>query len=58
MLFRELTETETKEFQQWARENYKPFSPIDGIWHPVVQKECAKINEEEAQTEQNWLERE
>jgi hypothetical protein len=43
-LFKELTEEETKEYQQWARENYVPLTPINGVWHPVIQAECAKIN--------------
>ena len=43
-LFRSLTESEEREFRQWARDNYKKFHPIEGIWHPVVQDECVKIN--------------
>ena len=43
-LFRDLAENEKEEFKKWARENYKPFDPIKGIWHPVVQAECTKIN--------------
>lgn len=43
-LFRELDETEAEEFRQWARENYKPFDPINGVWHPIVQEECVEIN--------------
>lgn len=43
-LFRNLTDEEISEFRQWARENYAPFSPIKGIWHPVIQDECVKIN--------------
>lgn len=45
-LFRELTEQEEKEFRQWARENYKPFTEIKGIWHPAVQDECVRMNRE------------
>ena len=26
------------------RDNYKPLDPIKGIWHPVIQDECAKMN--------------
>ena len=43
-LFRELSEQETKQFRQWARDNYKPLDEIKGIWHPVVQAECVRIN--------------
>ena len=46
-LFRELNETETEEFKLWARENYVPGDNIPIIWHPVIRKECAKINEED-----------
>jgi hypothetical protein len=44
-LFRELTAEEEAEFRKWARDNYVPFSDIRGIWHPVVQDECRKMNE-------------
>ena len=46
-LFKELTVEEAQEFAQWARDNYKPGDPIPGIWHPVVQRECVIMNEEE-----------
>jgi len=45
-LYRELTEKEEQEFREWARKNYVPFTDITGVWHPVVQDECRKINEE------------
>jgi len=45
-LFRELTPEQERSFRQWARDNYVPLTPIDGVWHPVVQEECAKINRE------------
>ena len=45
-LFRNLTTEEEDEFRQWARDNYEPFSEIKGVWHPVVQDECVKINQE------------
>jgi hypothetical protein len=37
---------EEAEFKKWARENYTPYTPIPGIWHPVVQDECVKMNRE------------
>jgi hypothetical protein len=43
-LFKDLTETEEAEFRAWARANYTPYSDISGVWHPVVQDECRKIN--------------
>ena len=45
-LFTNLDEEDASLFRQWARDNYRPLSPIKGIWHPVVQAECVKINEE------------
>jgi hypothetical protein len=46
MLFRQLDDNEEQSFRQWARDNYVPFEPIKGIWHPVIQAECSKINAE------------
>jgi hypothetical protein len=43
-LFRELSKDEEESFREWARVNYEPFTPINGVWHPVVQDECQKIN--------------
>ena len=43
-LFKDLTDKEVAEFKDWARKQYKPFTEIKGIWHPVIQEECAKIN--------------
>jgi len=44
--FRELSKKEEKQFRKWARDNYVPNTPIQGIWHPVVQDECVRINKE------------
>ncbi len=43
-LFKILNEVEIDEYRQWARENYKPFAPIKGVWHPVIQVECVLMN--------------
>ena len=43
-LFKKLNDSEIQEFIDWANENYEPFSPINGCWHPVVQHECFMIN--------------
>jgi hypothetical protein len=48
MFFRALTPTEETKFRSWARDNYKPGTEIKGIWHPVVQSECVRMNEERA----------
>lgn len=45
-MFRQLTEPEKKKFKQWARANYIPHTEINEVWHPVVQAECRRINEE------------
>ena len=44
-IFRDLSQQEEQEFRQWARNNYKTLEPIEGIWHPVIQDECRKMNE-------------
>lgn len=54
-LFKKLTNGEKRVFQQWARDNYKPFSSVPPVWHPTVQKECALINSEIKETiEAHW----
>lgn len=45
-LFKELTHEEKEAFKKWAHENYKPFHHINGLWHPVVQEECVRMNRE------------
>jgi len=42
-MFRELSEAEELEFRKWARENYTPYSEINGVWHPIIQAECVAI---------------
>jgi hypothetical protein len=48
MMFRELSSEEEKQFRTWARSNYKLGESISGIWHPIVQAECVRINEQAA----------
>jgi hypothetical protein len=43
-MFRKLNTQEEKDFRQWARETYEPFSQIEVTWHPVAQDECVKMN--------------
>lgn len=45
-MFRQLTEPEKEKFRQWARTNHIPHTEINEVWHPVVQAECSRINEE------------
>ena len=45
-IFKNLTPEEEQQYRQWARDNYEPLSEICGVWHPVVQDECATINKE------------
>lgn len=45
-IFRTLSVEEIRKFKQWARDNYTPGEPIREIWHPVIQHECAVMNEE------------
>lgn len=44
-LYRELDPREETAFREWAHVHYKPFTAIDGCWHPVIQDECRRINE-------------
>jgi hypothetical protein len=46
-LFRELTPEEEEQFRKWARLNYEPFETISGVWHPVIQDECRRMNSEQ-----------
>ena len=48
-LFKDLSAEEEAEYRQWARKSYTPFTEIKGIWHPVVQEECVKMNKEEGE---------
>ena len=45
-IHRVLSESEAAWFRKWGLANYKPYSPRDGHWHPVVQEECVRINQE------------
>lgn len=45
-MWRTLTPEEEGEFRQSARDNYEPLTPINGVWHPVYQYECVKMNQE------------
>lgn len=48
MTFRKLNEQEAQKFRAHARQGYKPFQNINGVWHPVYQAECVKMNREAA----------
>lgn len=45
-MWRTLSPEEEKAHRKWARENYEPLSDIKGVWHPVTQEECIKMNRE------------
>jgi hypothetical protein len=45
-MFKKLRKKEEGPFRDWARENYTRLDPIKGVWHPVVQDECRKMNDE------------
>ena len=45
-LFKTLTEAEKLQYREWARATYKVFNPISGVWHPVTQEECVRMNAE------------
>lgn len=50
-MWRTLNPDEETKFRAWARTNYEPLSKINGLWHPVVQDECVKINIEHKEVE-------
>tara|TARA_R110000751_G_C13622757_1_gene464797 strand:+ start:207 stop:392 length:186 start_codon:yes stop_codon:yes gene_type:complete len=45
-LFKTLNESDVKIYKKWARDNFKIGTDINKVWHPVVQNECDKINQE------------
>jgi hypothetical protein len=45
-LFKTLTPAEEAEYRAAARRDYVPFDPINGVFHPVFQDECVKMNAE------------
>jgi hypothetical protein len=46
MIFKTLTHEEETTYREWARDYYTIFEPINGVWHPVTQAECVKMNAE------------
>ena len=44
MAYRVPDKEDVRAYKKWARENYTPLDDIRGIWHPVIQLECAMIN--------------
>jgi hypothetical protein len=49
MFFRKLSPGEDDCFRRAARQDYGPFTSISGLWHPVYQDECVRINNEKAE---------
>ena len=45
-VFRDIKGEEARQFKQWARDNYAVFTPINGLWHPLIQAECVEMNRE------------
>lgn len=41
---RRVSRKQRQELRKWAHDNYEPFTDIPGRWHPIVQKECVKMN--------------
>lgn len=48
MSFKKLDDDDIDKYRSWARGHYECFTPISGVWHPVVQAECALMNHEQA----------
>jgi hypothetical protein len=45
-LFKTLSPAEEAEYRAAARAKYTPFDPINGVFHPIYQDECVKMNAE------------
>jgi hypothetical protein len=43
-MFKKLSDDEEEEYRLWAMDNYEPGSDINPVWHPVVRRECERIN--------------
>jgi hypothetical protein len=41
-IFRKLDPKEEAVFRKWARDNWKPHTPPDELWHPIVREEWYK----------------
>ena len=54
-LFKTLSDEEQKEYRKWARENYVVYEPIKGIWHPIAQEECVRMNAEAGMADDDSL---
>ena len=46
-MFKEIVKDseEGMKYRLWARENYELYTPIKGVWHPLIQEECVRMNE-------------
>lgn len=54
-LFKEINEPHAAgAFRAWARTNYQTGTDISGIWHPIVQAECIRMNMEAAGYKGRW----
>jgi hypothetical protein len=42
--FQRLSSEDKKRYRLWATNNYKAGQYIDPMWHPVVRRECERIN--------------
>jgi len=38
-----LSEDEIDDMRQWAWDNYKPGDAVKSYWHPIVRRECERI---------------
>ena len=45
-LFEPLSPEKIMALQKLAREHYVAGSPINGLWHPIIQRECVQMNED------------
>jgi hypothetical protein len=43
--FKDLSPKEVEQYKHWARANHSPGNAISGCWHPVIRKECQRIDQ-------------
>lgn len=42
--FKKLSANEQTNYRRWATDNHKAGQCINPMWHPVVRRECERIN--------------
>lgn len=43
-IFRELSPEEAKEFVNWTLDNWKPNTPVNSVWHPLIRRTWSQLD--------------